>query len=76
MGMGFEARAAHPCSTQIWVPPPGIMHALNQLYGHVSIPKSEADPCLTLSLTILSTMNVMKWQKYIPERNIPNIQPW
>ena len=21
MGMGFEARAAHPCSTQIWVPP-------------------------------------------------------
>ena len=22
MGMGFEARAAHPCPTQIWVPPP------------------------------------------------------
>ena len=21
--MGFEARAAHPCRTQIWVPPPG-----------------------------------------------------
>ena len=21
MGMGFEARAAHPCPTQIWVPP-------------------------------------------------------
>ena len=24
MGMGFEARAAHPCPTQIWVPPPGV----------------------------------------------------
>ena len=26
MGMGFEARAAHPCPTQIWVPPtpPGL----------------------------------------------------
>ena len=22
MGRGFEARAAHPCPTQIWVPPP------------------------------------------------------
>ena len=23
MGKGFEAQAAHPCPTQIWVPPPG-----------------------------------------------------
>ena len=26
MGRGFEARAAHPCPTQIWVPPPGVIH--------------------------------------------------
>ena len=24
MGRGFEARAAHPCPTQIWVPPLGL----------------------------------------------------
>ena len=27
MGRGFEARAAHPCPTQIWVPPRGSYHA-------------------------------------------------
>ena len=27
MGRGFEARAAHPCPTQIWVPPGLIYHA-------------------------------------------------
>ena len=25
-GRGFEARAAHPCPTQIWVPPPRTSH--------------------------------------------------
>ena len=31
MGLGFEARAAHPCSNQIWVPP-GQKQQKLQLY--------------------------------------------
>ena len=31
MGMGFEARAAHPCPTQIWVPPGSQVIDLNFL---------------------------------------------
>ena len=34
MGRGFEARAAHPCPTQIWVPPPGQNHHIQDKHHH------------------------------------------
>ena len=42
MGMGFEARAAHPCPTQIWVPPwaPNIIPHKLCIFKFVSQPSN------------------------------------
>ena len=48
MGMGFEARAAHPCPTQIWVPPRALSWQLLGVFRFFS----------TIKITLISQMHM------------------
>ena len=69
MGMGFEAQAAHPCPTQIWVPPRDVDMSLLNFLG-VNAHRVYEFILHSKSLYVLVTVNKNKTKKIKTSRTV------